>query len=496
MKSLKLLGFSAALLFLGYILGAGQPRILAQEENTDFTTAVEKVADKIGPTVVSIKIEKTQKIAGGQPFSFGGPFQDEFFDKFFKDFMGRMPEGEQKLQGLGSGVIIDPRGYILTNEHVISGADKITVVLPDGRSFEGQLKGTDPRSDLAVIKIEAADLPVAPLGDSEKIKIGEWVVAIGNPFGHILTNPQPTVTAGVISALQRSLPKNGPQEDRDYSDLIQTDAAINPGNSGGPLVNLKGEVIGINVAIFSTTGGYQGIGFAIPSNDAKLILNQLIEGKEIAYGWIGVSVQEIDEKLADYFSLPARTGVLVAQVIKDGPAQKAGLREGDVILSVAGKEVKNASSLVKIVGSCPVGKKTPLTILRDGKKSEIAVMVTKRPRFDQFGRMIEEDEVPQEAPQEEQVPSVIKESQWRGLTAGNITPQITQQLKLESGEGVVVTEIKNNTPAEEAGLRPGDIIISINQKSIKNARDFAQVTKSLNGRALIRTLRGFLVLEE
>ena len=265
----------AFLFLLSAPLGAGE------EDGINFTTAVEQVAQKVGPTVVSIKTEKIEHVQS-QSFYSGSPNEDELINRFFEDFFGEVPESEYRQRGLGSGVIIDPRGFILTNAHVVDGADKISVTLPDEREFKGELVGTDPRSDLAVIKIELKDPPVAPLGDSDKLKIGQWVVAIGNPFGYLLKSG-PTVTTGVISALQRSLPQRS-GSDSDYSDLIQTDAAINPGNSGGPLVNLKGEVIGINVALFSTTGGYQGIGFAIPINDAKRIIQQLVEGKEISYG--------------------------------------------------------------------------------------------------------------------------------------------------------------------------------------------------------------------
>jgi serine protease Do len=248
--------------------------------------AVINVANTAGKAVVSISAERTTKVSTGRRFVYRSPFgespfgEDEFFRKFFDDFFGQMPEREYKQFGLGSGVIVDPQGYILTNEHVIDGADKIKVTLPDGREFKAELKGEDPRADLAIIKINAHNLPAAAWGDSDNLRIGQWVVAIGNPFGFALQNPEPTVTAGVISALHRSIGKSVGR-DRDYNDLIQTDAAINPGNSGGPLVNLKGEIVGINVAIFTTSGGYQGIGFAIPSNAAKRIMSNLIQGKKI-----------------------------------------------------------------------------------------------------------------------------------------------------------------------------------------------------------------------
>ena len=317
--------------------------------------AVINVANTAGKAVVSISAERTTKVSTGRRFVYRSPFgespfgEDEFFRKFFDDFFGQMPEREYKQFGLGSGVIVDPQGYILTNEHVIDGADKIKVTLPDGREFKAELKGEDPRADLAIIKINAHNLPAAAWGDSDNLRIGQWVVAIGNPFGFALQNPEPTVTAGVISALHRSIGKSVGR-DRDYNDLIQTDAAINPGNSGGPLVNLKGEIVGINVAIFTTSGGYQGIGFAIPSNAAKRIMSNLIQGKKILYGCLGVTVQGLSEDMAKYFGLSDKNGVLVAKVLENGPAQKSGIKESDIIKQFDNKPVNNVRELLSVVG--------------------------------------------------------------------------------------------------------------------------------------------------
>jgi len=298
------------------------PSTPASLEGFNMEDAIINVANTTGKSVVSVSTEHTTKVGGTKRYYFGSPFgespfgEDDFFRRFFNDFFGEMPEREYKQLGLGSGVIIDPEGYILTNEHVIGGADKITVTLSDGRELKGEIKGVDQRSDLAIIKINARNLPVATLGDSSNLKIGQWVVAIGNPFGFALQNSEPTVTAGVISALHRSLGR-GLSQDKDYNDLIQTDAAINPGNSGGPLVNLKGEVVGINVAIFSTSGGYQGIGFAIPVNNAKRVISRLIEGKKILYGWLGVTVQDLTDDLIKHFGLPDKNGALVAKVLEN-----------------------------------------------------------------------------------------------------------------------------------------------------------------------------------
>jgi serine protease Do len=439
--------------------------------------AVINVANTVGKAVVSISTERTERVGGIRRFYFGYPFEDDFFRRFFDEFFGEFPEREYKQMGLGSGVIISSEGYILTNEHVIAGADKITVSLPDGREFKAEIKGKDPRSDLAVIKINASNLPVATLGNSDELKIGQWVVAIGNPFGFALQNPEPTVTVGVISALHRSLGKSL-QRDRDYNDLIQTDAAINPGNSGGPLVNLKGEVVGINVAIFSTTGGYQGIGFAIPINNAKRIINRLIEGKKILYGWLGVTVQDIDEKMVKYFGLSQKRGALVAGVLKDSPAQKAGIKEGDVIVKFGDYEITNVRQLVDIVGKTEVGKKVKLVVIRDKKEISLMVEIGQRP---------------------EEIEEVYEEkhpNQWRGIEVEEITPQLSQRFNLKEKSGVVVTYVEPNSPADDAGIIPGDVILEIEKQPVRNLSDFERITRSLKGMAMLRTNRGFFILEE
>ncbi|MCM8757881.1 MAG: Do family serine endopeptidase [Candidatus Omnitrophica bacterium] len=442
--------------------------------------AVINVANTVGKAVVSISTEytkefPTKKFYFGYPFE-GTPFEDDFFRRFFDEFFGELPPRHYKQVALGSGVIINSEGYILTNEHVISGADKITVTLPDGREFKAEIKGKDVRSDLAVIKINATDLPIAPLGNSDELKIGQWVVAIGNPFGFALQTSEPTVTVGVISALHRSLGRTL-QRDRDYNDLIQTDAAINPGNSGGPLVNIKGEVIGINVAIFSTTGGYQGIGFAIPINTAKRILKRLIEGKKILYGWLGVSVQNLDEKMVKYFGLREKKGALVAEVLKDSPAQKAGIKEGDVIVRFNNQEIKNIRELINLVSNTEVGKKVKIGIVRDRKEITLEVEIGQRPdnleEVTEKGREI-----------------------WRGMEVKEITPEIARELNLEEKSGVVVIDVESNSPADIAGITRGDVILEIEKQPIRNLSDYKRVTQALKGTVAVRTKRGYFIIEE
>jgi len=447
--------------------------------------AIINVAKAVGPAVVSISTEHTEKIkggGGGRRYYFRSPFgtspsgEDDPFRKFFDDFFGEMPDREYKQRGLGSGVIIDSRGYILTNQHVIDEADKITVTLSDGRDFKGVIKGQDLRSDLAIIQINARNLPVASLGDSDNLKIGQWAVAIGNPFAFAMQNPEPTVTVGVISALHRSLGRTLGR-DRDYNDLIQTDAAINPGNSGGPLVNLKGELVGINVAIFSTSGGYQGVGFAIPINNAKKIIANLIEGKKITYGWFGVTVQDLTEELAKYFGLPDKNGALVIGVIENSPAQKAGIKESDIIKQIDNKPINNTRELLSIVGKAEVGGKVKAGVLRDKKEITLEVVIGERP--ENLGE------------------TQVKETynKWRGLEVQDLTPDIASRLGIDEKKGVVVVDVEPNSPADEAGIVAGDVILEINKQAVKNVSDYQKITKGLKGDALVKLSRGFVLIK-
>jgi Do/DeqQ family serine protease len=326
------------------------------------------VAKRVGPAVVGVYNIQKARIRGyvRRP---GG-----YFD--MDDYL-RMFELPLERRDIGSGVIIDRDGYILTNEHVVGKADEIEVMLSDGRKFKGAVIGKDERSDVAVIKIDAKDLPAATLGDSEEVRTGQWAIAIGNPFGIFEDNPVPTMTVGVVSALHRKLP--GTQiGGRYYGDLIQTDAAINPGNSGGPLLNLKGEVIGINAAIISPSGAYAGIGFAIPINRAREIIEDLKKGKEIEYGWLGVAIQPISKDIAGEFGLRDTSGALIVSVMRGSPAASAGIQPGDVIRDCGGQPVKDPDALMELIGRTPAGKSLILKILRDGKEITVDVTVGKR----------------------------------------------------------------------------------------------------------------------
>lgn len=452
----------------------------------DIQGAFIKVAETVGPAVVSIVTETTQKIPARR-YHFGPPkgFFDEDFEKFFKDFFGEMPEREFKQQGLGSGVIIDKAGYIITNDHVVGGAAKIIVILSDGRRFDAEVKGSDPRSDLAVIKIKADNLPVAKLGGSDSLKTGQWVVAIGNPFGFVVNNPKPTVTVGVVSALHRSLPL-GSRQGRSYIDLIQTDAAINPGNSGGPLCDLDGNIIGLNVALYSTTGGYQGIGFAIPVDTVKRILDDLIEGKKVLYGWLGVTVQELSYEMAEYFNIEDRKGVIVIEAMEGGPADKGGIKTGDIIRTFNGKQIDYVQSLLKFVGEAKVNEKAKVGVIRDGKEMVLVVAIGKRPSEEAIarGELVEED-----------APEVPEAQKWRGLTVVDVTDENAHRYGVKKQPGVLILAVDSDSPAYEAGLRRGLIIKEIDKKIIRNMEDYNNAVQETEGKTLIRTNKGYVIVK-
>ena len=400
-----------------------------------------KLAKKLKPAVVNISTSKTIAPQKRQHRAGNDPFQ-EYFDRFFDTPL----QHPFKQKNLGSGFIISDDGYLITNNHVVNGADEIKVKLSDGREFKGELKGKDEKLDLALVKIEAkGHLPVAPLGDSDKIEVGEWVMAIGNPFG--LTQ---TVTAGIVSAQGRVI-GSGP-----YDDYIQTDASINPGNSGGPLFNTDGEVIGINTAILA---GGQGIGFAIPVNMAKSIITQLKETGKVTRGWLGVSVQLVTPELASSFGLDAERGALIAEVFKDSPAEKAGLKNGDIVLEFDGHVIRQMSELPRQVATTAVGKKVKVVVERDGHELTMPVTV--------------------EQMKDGEVADTVGESDRLGLKVTELTKEKAQQLKVQGDHGVVVTEVQPESLADRAGIVEGDLVREINGVRINGVGDYSKAIASV-----------------
>lgn len=395
------------------------------------------------------------------PPGFGGGNGDPF--EQFRHFFGQIPR-EYKQHGLGSGVIVSPDGYILTNNHVVGGAEEIHVTLMDKREFTAKVIGKDPKTDLALIKIDTKDpLPAADLGDSDVTQVGDWVVAIGNPFGFSLT-----VTAGIVSAKGRALGGN-------YDDFLQTDASINPGNSGGPLFNTSGQVIGINTAIYSRTGANNGIGFAIPIDMARNVMEQLKSHGRVVRGWLGVEIQEVTADLAQSFGLPKVAGALVANVDKNGPAAKAGIERGDIIVKFNGKTVHDEHELPALVGQTPINSSVPVEVLRNGKSMTLSVKI---------GEL-----------KEQKVASAKAEEpggSW-GMQVGDITPELAQQFHLQKQKGVVVRQVAPDSPAADAGLQPGDVVLEINRAKVADVKDFvakAKDVKSGKKPALLLIARG------
>ncbi|MBI5904697.1 MAG: DegQ family serine endoprotease [Deltaproteobacteria bacterium] len=398
---------------------------------------------EVSPAVVNISTTQVVKLDRPRrrtPFG-----QQDPFEEFFNNFFGRMPK-EQKRRSLGSGFIVSEDGYILTNNHVVEKADEVTVTLLDKEEFKAKVIGNDPKTDIALIKIESRKkLPHVALGDSDALDVGEWVVAIGNPFGlgH-------TVTTGIVSAKGRII-GSGP-----YDDFIQTDASINPGNSGGPLFNLKGEVVGINTAIIQ---GGQGIGFATPIQLAKAVLGQLKDKGKVTRGWLGVYIQRISPEVAENLGLKDRRGALVSDVTADGPAEKAGIRSGDVILSFHGKDVKDEHELPALVAATRPGTKVDIRIVRDGKEMNVPVTISEM-----------EGEPGKRA-------GGADLSKGLGLTVQDITPEIAQRFEIENAKGVIVTTVEGGSPADDAGFQEGDIVRQINRQPVRNTAEFGKLMK-------------------
>ena len=406
-----------------------------------FPKSFADVAAKVTPAVVNISTTSTVRIPGNPFRHFFGPDDEGPFGDFFKRFYGDTPDREMKQQSLGSGFIVDKEGYILTNNHVVEGADEIKVKCSDGREFKARVIGRDKKTDLALIKIASLfkDLPTLVLGDSDTMRVGDWVLAIGNPFGL-----EHTVTQGIISATGRVIGA-GP-----YDNFLQTDAPINPGNSGGPLVNLRGEVIGINTAIVSSG---QGIGFAIPSSIAKTIISQLKNKGKVVRGWIGVSIQNITSDMVQPLRLKGTDGALVGDVVPGGPADVAGIKRGDVITSFNGKSIKKMSDLSREVADMPVGRTVDARILRDGKEIDVKITITEM--------------------NEEKLASRMSAPEGNlGIRVDDITPRWRAELGIRDKTGALVTNIASGSLADEAGLQAGDIIKELNHQPVNSARDF------------------------
>ncbi len=403
------------------------------------------IARAVKPAVVNVSTTQTVHTRGFPGFGPEGPSggQDPF-GEFFRHFMPQTPRSYTQ-RSLGSGVIISSDGYIVTNAHVVKNADKIVIKTEDQHESDAKVVGIDEKTDVALLKINTTDkLPFATLGNSNAIHVGDWVVAIGNPFGL-----SETVTAGIVSAKGRVIGE-GP-----YDDFIQTDASINPGNSGGPLLNLEGQVIGINSAIYSRGGGNIGIGFAIPINLVKNVVDQLKTHGKVIRGWLGVSIQNITPDLAQSLGLKKSEGALIADVTPDSPAAKAGFERGDVIIDYNGTHIDQAHQLPALVAATEIGKAVPVTVLRDGNEKTLHVTIAEMPA--NLGASAEE------GPQSSE--------DW-GLKVSNITPDVAQQLGIEQGKGVVITDIAQGSPAADAGLQPGDVIREVDRKPVKNVRDY------------------------
>lgn len=445
---------------------AEPPSKLAQlfEKESPFVA----VAEAVSPAVVNISAEKVVESRYHDFF----PFEN---DPFFRRFFGETPQPQTprkyKDYSLGSGFIFDKNGYILTNNHVVSGADNITVKLADGSEYKAKLMGTDSETDIAVIKIETRKpLPSVELGDSDSMRVGDWVVAIGNPFPQLGLDR--TVTVGVVSAKGRKGLRFGEGESPAFQNYIQTDAAINPGNSGGPLCDIEGKVIGINAAITNPTGASFniGIGFAIPINLAKTVLPRLAEGKQVSRGYLGIAPVNITKDLKDAFDLPSTEGLLVQQVQPNTPAEKAGMKNGDVIMSLDGKKVADADQFRLQVAGIEPGKTIDLGILRNGKKMDLKVKLGERSKFLAA--------TPTEKPQKQEE----EQKDWLGVQVETATEDLASQFGVVYTRGVIVTGVDQGSIAEDSGIQPGDIISEIDRKQVQAKEDYTRIIKGLKDR--------------
>ena len=422
---------------------------ISTSETIKAPTSFSELAERVKPAVVNISTTKTTSGRNfGSPFG-RSPFGDDFFDRFFGD----IPQREFKQRSLGSGFVISNDGYIFTNNHVVEKADKILVKLSDNREYEAKIIGTDPKTDIALIKIKPSNsLPVVEIGDSDQVKVGEWVIAIGNPFGL-----EQTVTAGIVSAKGRVIGA-GP-----YDNFIQTDASINPGNSGGPLFSMDGKVIGINTAIVAQG---QGIGFAIPINMAKGILGDLKTKGKVTRGWLGISVQDITEDIAKNLNYKDKKGALVSDVFKGDPADKAGIKVGDIVIEINHKPIKDTHELLLTIATMQVGERVSIKAIRDGKEIAFQVVVAER-----------KDKV--------DMVSAKGSTGHFGIAAQDITPEMAKQLGISREGGVIVTEVLNGSPADDVGIQPQDIIVQVNRVKINSMKDYTrEISKAIEKKSV------------
>lgn len=422
------------------------------------------IADQASPAVVFIEVSKEMPRRMGPRGAFPPGPHSEFFRRFFgpgfPDF-DAMPEGDSEPRrfGQGSGFLISADGYIVTNHHVVGEADRVDVTMQDGRVLEATIVGTDPNTEIALIKIDGQGLPFLKLADSDKLRVGEWVLAIGSPFG--LNH---SVTAGIVSARGRS--NVGIV---DYADFIQTDAAINPGNSGGPLLNLDGDVVGVNTAIYSRSGGYMGIGFAIPSNMTRFIADQLRDSGKISRGFLGIGIENLTPDLADWFGLENTNGILISDVNADSPAERGGLKRDDIILEIDGIEMVDAGAFRSRVASTPPGAKVVLTVLRDGKRIKVEVVVGS---LDE-GEMASSDGIDGATGND------------LGFSVEPLTRDLAQRYGYEGLQGVVIAEVYPQTPAALAGLRPGMLVREVNRRAVRNPREFERALQEGDKRSTL-----------
>ncbi|MDI6742615.1 MAG: DegQ family serine endoprotease [Smithella sp.] len=443
------------------LLSTGAPEIptaSAVPFNLTTPASFSDLAERIKPAVVNISTTKTLKGRGmGTPFG-RSPFDDFFRDDFFNRFFGDIPQRDFKQQSLGSGFIISDDGYIFTNNHVVENTDKILVKISDGKEYEAKIIGTDSKTDLALIKIKPENgLPTVEIGDSDSLKVGEWVLAIGNPFGL-----EQTVTAGIVSAKGRVIGAGA------YDNFIQTDASINPGNSGGPLFNMQGKVIGINTAIVAHG---QGIGFAIPINMAKTILEDLKTKGKVTRGWLGISIQNISDDIAKSMNYKNKGGVLVSDVFKDDPADKAGIKVGDVITEINGRSIKDSQDLLLTIASLRVGDKATIKVWRDGKNLSFSVLVAER----------------KDKPE---IALSKKSGGFFGMNVREITPDIAKQLGISHDAGVIVAEVEEGSPADNVGIQPRDIILQVNRITITSLSQYsAEMTKAAGKKNVVLLIK-------